>query len=426
MSRAIALVDVNNCFAASERVFQPHLATTPLVVLSSNDAVAIARSAEAKALGVKMAASLHEFVHLVKSHGLVLRSANFSLYTNLSERTRTVFEQFTDGVVPYSIDECFLDITGLGPDGAEAYAREIQHAVLKQVGLPVGIGVATTKTAAKAANWGAKNYAGTKGVVDLYTDPTRLQRLLDVMPVQEVWGVGKATARKLDAEGIATAGELAKLELSDIKSRYGVVLARTVNELQGVEILPWEQDYQVSQQIIASRSLGTNTDDKATLLASIIHHVERAARKLREQDAVARHITVSLHTSGFGNPGQPYSPSKSTGLPQTTSDSSLLAHAARSLFESMYKPGYRYTKTGIIVSQIIPSDQVQEDLFSMAEDTIQKSQALMGAIDNLNNRFGLGTISLASKEQGDDWKPKSEWCSDNYTGNWSQLPVVKA
>ncbi len=426
MSLVVALVDVNNCFASAERVFQPELVGQPLVVLSSNDGCAIARSAEAKELGIKMAAPYHEFRHLESSAGLVVRSANFSLYTNLSERIRSILETFTPSMVPYSIDESFLDLTGFEHQGLETYAHRIRSAVLQQTGMPTGIGIGSSKTLAKAAQWATKQYPATGGVVDIVTDQERRKRLLDIMPVGEVWGVGKATATKLEERGITLAGQLTELDSATVKQHYGVMLGRTVTELQGIPTLAWEEDYQVSQQIIASRSLGQKTDDRDTLIASIAHHVERGARKLRAQKACAQQISVSIRTNAFASKDRQYTPSATANLVRPTADSSILIAKARQLFEQVYRPGYCYGKTGIVLSGIQLDSYAQDDLFTEHEETAKDNDVLMTTLDAVNRRYGLGTLTVGSTQQGENWQPKAEMRSPNFTGNWDELPVVRA
>ena len=426
MSPAIALVDVNNCFASAERVFQPELAGKPLVVLSSNDGCAIARSAEAKALGIKMAAPYHEFRHFEQSHGLVVRSANFSLYTNLSERIRTILETFAPSIVPYSIDESFLDLTGFEHQGLERYAGRIRRAVLQQTGMPTGIGIGTTKTLAKAAQWGTKQYPATGGVIEIVTDPARRERFLKIMPVAQIWGVGRATSTKLERAGISTAAQLANLDPAVARVQYGVRMGRTVAELRGVSALPWEDDHQVNQQIIASRSLGEKTGDRATLFASIVHHIERAARKLRCQQASAQQLSISIRTNPFSCQDRPCARTLAVMLPQPTANSSQLVTKARQLFDEIYRPGYLYAKTEIILSAIQLDAHRQADLFTGVSDKHQGNKCLMGVLDAINQRYGPGSLTVGSRHQGGNWQPRAEMRSANFTGSWDELPVAKA
>ena len=279
MNDLICLVDCNNMFASCELAFRPDLKGIPVVVLSSNDACCIARSYEAKALGIKMAQPYHEVKHFERSHGLVSFSANFTLYTDMSQRIVSILEGFSADVSPYSIDESFCLIPALKNMDLEKAGAEMRQAILQQTGIGTGVGISTTKTLAKLANGAAKKFPMTGGVVDLVTDPNRRERLLDVMPINEVWGVGKALTAKLQAMGVNTALDLAKFGEQAAKSQFSVTLARTVSELNAVPAIPWEDDVVLNHQIIASRSFGSKITDKETVFASIVHHVGRGVKE---------------------------------------------------------------------------------------------------------------------------------------------------
>jgi DNA polymerase V len=420
MKRIIALSDVNNCFASSEVVFQPELAGKPLVILSNNDGCAIARSAEAKAMGIKMAQPYFQFKHLEKQ-GLMIRSANFSLYTNLSERIRSVLETLCPDVVPYSIDESFLDLTGFKLDELESYGRYIKQTVFRCTHMPVGVGIADSMTLAKAANWAAKKYTATGGVVSIAGDKAKRERLLKVMPVSEVWGCGKQTAQKLSQHGIITAYDLAQLNQLEMRDRYGVVLTRTIKELNGEEALEWAPDHSQSKQIIASRSLGEKTDNPEILFAAISAHVSRASKKLRAQNAVAHAITVYLHSSEFSDYKKAHL-SETIKLVEPSSDNRILLNIASRAFDKVYQSGYRYAKTGVTLSNIISNSDIQTDLFSEQHD--EKNTELMNALDSLNGRYGLGTIKMGAEVTNNLWRSNSEWKSQNFTGSWDELPTA--
>jgi len=368
MDKIIALCDVNNCFASSEVVFQPELAGKPLIVLSNNDACAIARSKEAKQMGIKMAQPYFQFRDLQKK-GLLVRSANFSLYTNLSERIRAVLETLSPSVVPYSIDESFLDLTTLPIIELESYAKTIQQTVLKQTGMPVGVGVAESKTLAKAANWAAKKYPKTGGVVSIAGEVDKRERMLKIMPVGEVWGVGRATTKKLATMGVESALDLAKLDPKEMREQFSIVLSRTIDELNGVEALEWDPDYSLNKQIIASRSLGKRTDDPEVLFAAISNHIARASKKLREQDAVCKSMSVYIRTNVSNSTiknGQS-NRMETVSFVQPTSDNRILLHQAKKVFDIIYRAGYQYAKAGVTLQEILPSSEVQVDLFTEAD-----------------------------------------------------------
>jgi DNA polymerase V len=421
--RVIALADLNNAFVAMERIFDPRLHNVPVVTASNNDSMIIARSYEAKALGIKMAQPYFQVKHFEKQ-GLVARSANFPLYSNISSRFVATLESFSDQVSQYSVDECFFILNKNETLGLEGYAKIIKETLYKHLQLPAGIGISSTKTLSKLANYAAKKYPATGGIVNLYGDDEKRKRLLAIVPVGEVWGCGKATTKKLLSVGVTTALELANLEPARARDKYGINLFKTINELNGIESVEFEPDYSVSQSLIASRSLGEKTDDKAALLSSIAAHVARATLKLRDQGAVAKTLSVSIQTSLFVKNDPSYSKEESYRFSHPISDSRQILREATRLFENIYRPGYRYSKTGIRLSNIVTVDNIQDDLFASA-NTNEKSDSLMSTIDSLNSRFGKGTLKMATESTNSKWTPQSSWRSPNYTGSWDELPVVK-
>ena len=244
------------------------------------------------------------------------------------------------------------------------------------------------------------------------------------MPVGEVWGCGKATTKKLNELGIDSALHLAEFDPVEARSKFGINLHRTIRELNGEEVIEWDPDYEINKQIIATRSLGEKTDDKKSLLSSITAHVSRATVKLRKQNAVTKSISLFIQTSLFAKNQPNYSKELTTHFETATSDSRLILKAATDIFESIYKPGYQYARTGIKLNSIIPEDEVQHDLFSDTSDD-ERSKSLMSTIDNLNNRFGQGSLKIASESVSNDWRPKSDFRDPDYTGSWDELCIVK-
>ena len=423
MSRVIALVDINNAFVSMTRLFDPSLHGIPVVIAGNNDSIIVARSYEAKALGIKMAQPFYQVKHLEKQ-GLVRRSANFSLFTNISERVRETMEDFSISVIPYSIDESFCFLNEREEGSLESYGSLMKDEIYKRTGQPCGVGISSTRTLSKACNFCAKTYPATGGVVDIYGDDDKRRRMLKVVPVGDVWGCGKATTKKLNEIGITTALELADLNPVEAKSKFGINLSKTISELNGIEATDWDPDYSISQQIIASRSLGTKTDDKDTLTASIAAHINRASKKLRNQSALAKSLSVTIQTSPFAKNETGYARTETVRLDFATADNRVLLQSAMKLFKRIYKPGFRYAKTGIALSNILPESELQVDLFSDTEND-DKSKFLMTAVDELNSRFGLGTVKMATESVTDNWKGKSESKPPNYTGSWDELAVVK-
>lgn len=425
MSRPIMLIDGNNFFVSCERIFRPDLRNKPTIVLSSNDGCAIARSAEAKALGIKMGQPYFQFREFGERNNLTVLSANFGLYTEISERVRTILEQFSPNVNPYSIDESFVDLSGFEHRDLAVYGREIRAAILQQVGIPTGVGIGPTKTLAKAANWAAKKFKQLGWIADIYTDPSRARRMLELMPIEEVWGVGKASAGQLKKLNVNTALQLADADRTLLRKHFSIATIRTAEELSGKESLPWEADTALNQQVIATRSLGTPVDDPQTLFSSIAHHIGRGARKLRGQGAVACQLSIMMRTNGFANNKAQYAPSATTRLRAPTADTSILTSAAKQLFERIYRSGYLYAKSGITLSEISPAVAEQTDLFA-AFEVDEESSALMSAVDAINRRFGKNLVSTGSVAQGDSWQPKADFLSPHYLARWSDIPTARA
>lgn len=422
----IALVDCNNMFASCEMAFRPELKGKPIVVLSSNDACCIARNYEAKALGIGMAQPYYEVRHLEQTKGLIAFSANFTLYTNMSQRIVSIIEQYSPDVVPYSIDESFFIVPENYSSLIEA-GTELRQAILRQTGIGTGVGISTSKTLAKLANGAAKKFPKTGGVVDLASDPLRREKLLAVMDIDEVWGVGKAIAKKLRDMGVNTALDLAKFGAAAAKSEFSVVLARTVTELNGEAVLPWEADTAINQQIIASRSLGSKVTDRETVFASIAHHVGRGVNKLREQNAVATTITVSIRTNAFSSVDPQYSNSATCQSTSAHADIATFTGLAAAALDSIWREGYGYVKTGIVITNITEKGAIQEDLF--AADTSEhddKRDSLHDTLDAINRKYGRGTTVIASQRQGGEWNPRAEFRSPEYTTKWPDIPLVKA
>ncbi len=423
MSRVIALADINNAFCEFTRLFEPKLRGIPLVIAGSNDSMIVARSYEAKALSIKMAEPYFKVQHLEK-RGLVRRSANFPLFTNISQRVTTTLDEFSLSVMPYSIDESFFLLNEEEPGGLESYGRLIKNTVLKRTGQPICVGISETRTLSKAANYSAKKYPATGGVVNIYGNPNKRKRMLTVMPVGEVWGCGKATTQKLNDLGVMTALDLAELDPEEAQSKFNINLRRTIQELNGMEVVEWEPDLVINKQIIATRSLGTKTSDRAALISSIAAHVSRATLKLRKQKAAANMISLFIQTSLFAKNEPSYSKEISTKLSYATSDSRVLLKTATEMFDEIYRPGFKYSRTGITLSNIVPESEIQNDLFSDNEAD-DKNKSLMEALDSLNNRFGQGTLKLGAESMSDKWKPQSNWKSPDYTGSWDELCIVK-
>ncbi|MFT5084686.1 MAG: DNA polymerase V [Lentisphaeria bacterium] len=421
-----ALIDANNFFATAHAAYDLSLRNKPLVIAGSNDGMIVARSLEAKSLGIKMAEPYFKVKHLESTHGLVARSANYALITDLSQRVSDVLAELVPRASKYSIDESFLLYDGLEHQDLAAYSQMIRKTVLQWTGVKCCVGVACNRTLAKAANNGAKKFPACNGVVDLYTDPTRRDKLLAITPVGDIWGVGKASAGRLNKAGIITALDLASFGPDKVKKSFGVMLYRTALELGGEQIFPFEEDAVTNKSIIASRSLGRPMQDPETLIASISHHVERAARKLRAQDAVAGSLSVTVQTNMFKADGPRYSKTLSRSIAVPTSDFTVLIRLASDLFKEIFRYGYDYTKTGVEINKIILRNEVEPDLFAAPTGASEKKEQLMETIDAINQRYGLGTVTGASQKKGSRWQPRSEKKTPSFTTEWCDIPVAHA
>ena len=419
----IALVDCNNFYVSCERVFRPDLIGKPVMVLSNNDGCVVARSQEVKDLGIKMGVPLFQVQHLVAQHDIQLFSSNYSLYADMSARVMTILEEFAPRMEVYSIDEAFLDLTALLPCMQDplAYAQQIRKAVLRSTGIPVCVGMGPTKTLAKLANFAAKKWPKTGGVLDL-SDPLRREKLMSIVPVNEVWGVGARTATRLRQLGIQTVRDLAIQPSQRIQAQFNVVMARTVLELNAVSCLDLEDIAPDKQQIVCSRSFSRRLQRMDDLSRALAEYCSRAAEKLRQQQSLTGCITVFIRTSPFAIQNPQYQRAASVKLPNATQDTRVIIGIALNILKTIYKPGFDYQKCGVQLSAIQSvSMPGQLDLFEM--DTAG-SPELMRVLDRVNRRFPK-SLSIAATGFDKSWKPKAERISRRYTTDWLELLEVK-
>ncbi|MCD8521904.1 MAG: translesion error-prone DNA polymerase V subunit UmuC [Saccharospirillaceae bacterium] len=415
-----ALVDCNNFYASCEKLFRPDLRHTPVVVLSNNDGCVVARSKEAKALGIKMGVPVHKIQEQIQQHAVQVFSSNYALYGDISNRVMQTLEALAPAVEVYSIDEAFLDLTGVANavDLTE-FGLQVRATIQQHIGMTVCVGIAPTKTLAKLANHAAKQYPATRGVVDL-TDPARQRKLLSLMPVSEVWGVGRKLSGRLNAMGITTALALAEQNPKDIRQKFSVVLERTVRELNGESCLALEDITPTKQQILCSRSFGQRVTRYTEMQEAISSYVARAAEKLRHEQQQCQLISVYIRT-GLFNPNDPrYSNSASLRLDYPTDDTRVLLHAAGRLLQAIWKDGYRYAKAGITLSEFYNRGVMQPDLFT--QQVISPNSArLMQVVDRINQQQ-RGKVFFASQGTGKAWSMNRNHLSPSYTTDWRQLP----
>ena len=425
MQPLLALVDCNNFYVSCERVFRPDLVGKPVAVLSNNDGCIVARSKEVKDLGIKMGVPVFQVQQLINQHQIKLFSSNYTLYADMSSRVMSTLESFAPTMEVYSIDEAFLDLTGVCHRNPTAYGQHIRKAVVRATGIPVCVGLAPTKTLAKLANFAAKKWPQTKGVLDL-SDPIRREKLMKLVPVGEVWGIGSKTTAKLNKLGIITVWDLACQSSQRIHQQFNVVVARTVMELNGIACMELEDITPNKQQIVCSRSFSRRLTTYDELSQALSEFCNRAAEKLRRQHSVTGCVSVFIRTSPF-NPQEPhYERSATLKLTAATQDTRTLITAANRLLAEIFRKGYDYQKCGVQLSHIQPAITLgQTELFDFTDDNLPtENRLLMATLDQINRRFPK-KLSIAATGTDKSWKPKTERISQRYTTDWNELVRVK-
>ncbi|MCC9135947.1 Y-family DNA polymerase [Pontibacter silvestris] len=428
MKKLFALVDCNNFYASCERVFKPKLEGKPIVVLSNNDGCIIARSAEAKALGIPMGQPEFMTRELVKQHHVKVFSSNYALYGDMSARVMQILATFSPGIEVYSIDEAFLDLSNLLSQDLQQHAMKLCQTVVKWTGIPVSVGIAPSKTLAKLANRMTKK-SGEKQAVAILQDTKEIEDILARTKVGDVWGIGKRNAHKLAGFGIHTALDLAQASDAFVKKHLTVVGLRTAKELRGEPCIELEQTPDSKQNICTSRSFGNPTTNLEHIQEATAYYATLCAAKLRRQQSCAKVLTVYLQAYPFKNKPAYYN-SKTIMLPVATNSTLELIKYANMALKPLYKKGYRYKKSGVIVSEICPQANAQLPLL----DTIDRSkhQRLMQAVDSINSTWGRDTVTTAAQgvydqeKRPNPWEMKSMYRSERYTTHLNELLCVQA
>ena len=431
-----ALVDGNNFYASCERVFRPSLNAQPLVVLSNNDGCAIARSNEAKALGIKMGAPWFEIRHFVESHGLVALSANFALYGDLSDRMMSVAAGLGHRQEVYSIDESFVDLSGIRGDHTER-SRKVRQRILQWVGIPCGIGIGQTKTLAKLANFIAKTAERKPGSYPAHyaqvcnlgaLSQAELHALLGATPAGEVWGVGRRLGAQLKEGGIATVLDLARMDPANVRRRWSVVLERTVRELQGMACIGLDDQPTAKHEIACTRSFGAPVSERDDLREAVTEFASRAAEKLRRQTSRTARLLVYIRTSPFRAQDKQYSRSIVVPLRRPSDDSRAIVQAALSGLDRIFLPGYLYAKAGVMLLDLHEASQCQGELSLDDDEPAVSAHRLMPVLDALNQRYGRGSMLLASSGLAGSqrvWSMRQQRKTPGYTTCWADLPVAR-
>jgi DNA polymerase V len=419
--KMFALVDCNNFYVSCERVFNPAVNGKPVIVLSNNDGCVISRSNEAKALGIKMGEPAFKIADFLKHHHVTVYSSNYVLYGDLSQRVMHTLAQFTPEIEIYSIDEAFLNLTGITADW-EGYARQIRQTVLQNTGMPVSAGLAPTKVLAKAANHYAKKVPGNQGILVL-DGPAKIAAALQQFAIEEVWGVGRRYAALLNRMGVKTAADFIRLPDAWVRQKMTVVGLRVKKELEGISCLEMELIPPTKKALCTSRSFGATQTDLESLQEAVATFANQCALKLRRQKTCANQLLVFIHTNGF-NPNEPqYARNFVCKLPTATNSSLVLIKYALAALQAIYRTGYRYKKAGIMVYDLAPEDQTQGSLF----DAINygKHAAIMQALDRVNAKYGANTVKSAALGSGVRWKLRQEKLSPCYTTRWEDIIKVR-
>ena len=416
------LVDCNNFYASCERVFQPSLAGRPIIVLSNNDGCIVARSQEAKALGIAMGVQLFQAKRLVERHDVTVLSSNYALYGDLSERVMSILAAEAPRIEVYSIDESFLDLDRLAVPDLTRWCRDLRARVRRWTGIPVSIGIGPTKTLAKIANRIAKNAPRTGGVLDLSGNPAWIGPALARTAAGDVWGIGGSWSRMLAGRGIGTALDLRDAPDGWVRQRMGVTGLRTVHELRGIACHELETQPAAKQTTCCSRSFSRASSDREQVRDAIVSFAERTAEKIRRSDQVCGNLQVSIATDSFDTAAPQYTTAASAAFLAPTADSRVIVAAAVRIFERLWREVFAYRKAGVMLLDLSPAGDTVGSLF---QDGPLENGRLMQAMDRINGRFGRGSIALGLTARDAAWRMRQERLSPRYTTRWRDLAAAR-
>jgi DNA polymerase V len=419
----IALVDCNNFYVSCERVFNPKLEGKPVGILSNNDGCIIARSEEIKQLGVAMGTPYFKIPGLIKQHNIQILSSNYALYGDMSRRVMQVLSRFTPTMEVYSIDESFLDLSGFSQD-LIAYGNAIVKTVKQDTGIPVSIGIASTKTLAKLANKLAKKNLAGNGSVLVWDTLAEPDKVLATIPVKELWGISSGLGKHLNNLGIDNALTLKQANTPLLRKHFGVVMERIVRELNGTPCIPLEMIPSKRQQILTSRSFGTRLSTLPELRAAVSVFATRSAEKLRSQNLCTQALCVFIHTSPFDLSKPGYNNAMTLSWDMPTQDTGVLIRYALAGLERIFRPGYQYQRAGVLLPDLMPNGLMQLSLFQDNVDHNPKSERLMMVLDAINQAHGRHSIRYASQGLSARWKMRQQLKSPAYTTRWECLPIV--
>ncbi len=416
-----ALADCNNFFASCERVFRPDLQGKPVIVLSNNDGCVVARSNEAKALGIRMGAPFFKIRHLVEKNDVAVFSGNMALYGDMSQRIRWILEDFAPAIEVYSIDEAFLDLRGMENVDFDMYAKKISSECWRLASIPVSVGIAPSKTLAKIASRLCKQYPRLRGGCYMHR-PQDIEKVLQKFAIEDVWGIGRKTSARLHSMGIRTAWDFIQLPEAAVRKNFALPGLRTWRELRGEPCIEFEDGFEPKQSICVSRSFAKEISDVEEISEQIANFASSMAEKVRHQGCVVKEMTVFAYTNRFKDSEPQTYGNSLVHFEHPTNDQRTIVARAVAAAHELYKPGFGYKKAGVVATHIIQECDVVRSLF---EDkvTSEKEHKLTSAMDTINGTFGRGVIKLAVQGSG-HIRSLSEKQSPHYTTLWSDIPKV--
>ena len=417
--KVFALIDCNAFYVSCERVFNPKLNNRPVVALSNNDGCIISRSKEAKALGIKMGVPLFKVKDIVEKEKVVVFSSNYTLYADMSRRVMNIISSSSPYTEIYSIDEAFVELSSL-PIDYESYAHQLRQTILQHTGIPVSIGIASTKTLAKVANHKAKKDDSLNGVCSL-VNYNNIDQILELTEVGDVWGVGRRLSKKLINHGIHNAKLLKNCSDSWIRKMMSVNGLKTITELRGISCIPLEEYSMTRKSCCTTRSFGKLLINLEDIEQAVTTFARRAAERIRSESLAASCVSVFVRTNPFDKKSAYYSNGASRTLSHPTHDSITIIETSLLLTKRIFKNNYQYKKAGVLLSGLCDESEIQETLF---EKNYNQNSDLMSAIDAINYRYGRDTLQMASECKVGNWKQKRENCTRNYTTQIDRLLLV--
>ncbi len=425
--RSYAISDGNSFYCSVERVFDPKLNRVPVIVLSNNDGCAVARTPEAKALGIRMGEPYFKMRELCRAEGVRVFSSNYALYGSMSARVNDIYRRFAPRVEVYSIDESFLDWSDIEPKRRVEMAKDMRATVLMWTGIPTCVGIGPTKTLAKLGNHIAKKNPELGGVCDL-TDPRERQDWMARVGLEDVWGIGPASSARLYSIGLKTVADVAAMDPKLARRSMTVVGERIIHELRGVTCLSLEEHAPTRKGCAVTRMFSRRVEDRPTMEQAVATHASRLGEKLRREGLGTDHVTVFFHTSEHDRAAPQRSVSTTVTLPEASNDTMALAAAACHGVRAIWRVGYRYSKAGVMTVDLVPLERSQRALPGFGRLDRERGGALMEALDSCNRRFGRGSVVHGSAGVPDrrKWATKFEMRSPRYTTRLDELPIVRA